>query len=458
MTSRPEFRTIIGMLIWVGIAGAGWLIVQQTWSRSEAAVAQLAEYVSNQRFVVEVKFPQPVPVRIGDPVFLPDSETYTPIGYLSRAGDAKSTTREIILTDQAEITFYANAPSIEDNDWLDYHLAGDDTAWVLKTMLPPEKRQQISELILNSYAANKTEIVEAIRPIVIASLTAAGQVVKEDLKTALAKREARFRAIGQKYQTTFVDEKLVPLIQDEVWPLVATESEPLVSEIGQEIWQEVSMFRFGWRYLYDRSPLPEQNLAGREFERFMEQKAVPILTNHVDDFVTLQQTLIEKISRNEKVRETFAGVLKEVSDDTELQTILNEIFQEVFVNNVRLIEAVETHWNSPQARSAVEQASRRLEPTITEIGVALFGSPREKITPEFARVLRHRILRKDDRWFTLQINGSVESTTMRTAKPQTLTVRIAHPAGEIPYAPSRERKPIELKPALQNFEKPGSQP
>jgi len=46
-----------------------------------------------------------------------------------------------------------------------------------------------------------------------------------------------------------------------------------------------------------------------------------------------------------------------------------------------------------------------LGPTITKIGQALLGSPELGITPEFSRVLRHRILKKDDRWMVLHLRA-----------------------------------------------------
>ena len=47
-------------------------------------------------------------------------------------------------------------------------------------------------------------------------------------------------------------------------------------------------------------------------------------------------------------------------------------------------------------------AGERLYPTVHRIGQVLFGTPETGVTPEFARVLRNRILRKDFRWLVLE--------------------------------------------------------
>ncbi len=439
MKPRLEMRVIIGSLIWIGAFSGAALILKNVWTRSPVAIQQLVQYVGQQRFTTRINFSDFQVVRVGDPVFLADSKSFAPIGFVSCAGPPGSTTKDPIYAESATITFYGCAPRISESDFLNYHAAGNDTSWVLATMLPPEKRLALSKLILDAYAANQAEIIDAIRPLIAESLRAAGPIIKEDLKAAFARRESRIREIGNKYQTELIEQELIPLIQREIWPLLQTETEPLATKIGQEIWQEVSVFRFGWRYLYDRSPLPDQNLSGQEFDRFVNEKALPILQAHFGDFLELQQNLIKKISKNERVRETVSSAVKTVVGDPAIQEIFSEVFREVLVDNARLKEALESLWSNPGARQVIELTSLRLEPTITEIGIALFGSPREKITPEFARVLRHRILHKDDRWYTLHVTGKSISNSQRWSKPEEISVRYADPVGDIPFAPARVR-------------------
>ena len=70
--------------------------------------------------------------------------------------------------------------------------------------------------------------------------------------------------------------------------------------------------------------------------------------------------------------------------------------------NPRLRAVLEKHWRGPQAEQAFLLASQRLEPAVHQIGQILFGTPETGVTPEFARVLRNRILRKDRRWLVLE--------------------------------------------------------
>lgn len=437
-----EFRAIVGVLIWIGILAVGIICTRQALSRAPSATSKLLKYVGKQRRVVDLEFSGTLLVRVGDPVFLDDSNQVSPVGYISRVYlDEEESTRQLAYARKASVCLYGIAPGLQDGDYLEYHAAPDTAAWALKTMLPQSKREEIGQLILTAYREHQSEIIGSLRPIVEASLKDAAGVIREDMKSAFESREDQIRAIGRRYQSDLVEKKIVPLVQNEIWPIVREESEPLAGVVGNEIWKEVSVFRFGWRYIYDKTPFPDRNLTEKEFKRFVDQKAMPILESHVGDFVDLQKRLIKRISANSVVNETLAESLKTIVQDPEVQDLLSEVFREVLINNKRLQEVLEARWKGPEAQHAIAMANYRLEPTITEIGVSLFGSPREEITPEFARVIRHRILHKDSRWFTLHSESTrSEARPPRTSpQPSTLPVRISTVESEIPYVPSRER-------------------
>jgi len=79
----------------------------------------------------------------------------------------------------------------------------------------------------------------------------------------------------------------------------------------------------------------------------------------------------------------------------------------------------------------MKMANGRLESTITRIGQSLFGSPKGKITTEFARVLRNRVLHKDDRWLVL--NPRADDQKSASAEPvRALELTIASDNKEFP--------------------------
>ncbi len=293
MRQNFEFRAIVGTLIWIGLIAIGIMFARQSFNRAPEATRLIAQYVGNQRKIVEINFPYTQIVSIGDPVYEFESDNVAPIGVVSRIVDEQCNDKGPAWVDRAFVTLYGSAPPLTKTDVFEYHTAPESSAWVLQTMLPPQKRQEIAKLIVDSYRQNQDDIVDALKPVVENSLREASTVIRDDLQTAFAKREDRVREIGQRYQAELVQKELIPLIQQEILPILKEEAEPLASEVGHEIWSQVSVFRFGWRYIYDKTPLPDKQLTEREFKKFVEEKAMPILEAHVEDFVEVQKAVVK---------------------------------------------------------------------------------------------------------------------------------------------------------------------
>ena len=418
MRQKFESRLIFGVLFWIGIIAFSAILLRKTVSDTPRASGMLFDYVTKQRRLVEIEFPKEVVLSRSTPVFSSDPSQVNPIGVVSSLDGFESDFTGAAWTDRASILLYGNAPRLRQGDFATYHAAPDNTEWVLKTMFPERKRQEISALIAGAYKENQQEILDAFRPILNESIATASRVIREELTVALEKREDQLEELGARYRRELVEEKIVPLVKAEIVPIVQVETEPLVGEIGQEIWGEVSVFGFGWRYLYDKTPLPDRKLTEREFKRFADQKAIPIIMAHMDEIIEVQKRVIRKVAKNPKIKASLAESFDAVLKDAETQALLTDIFEDVLVNNERLKIALEEQWQSPAAQDAIALANNKLEPTINEIGVSLFGSPDGEITPEFARVVRHRILHKDSRWLTLKTESNQASVNQRDELPE----------------------------------------
>jgi hypothetical protein len=310
------------------------------------------------------------------------------------------------LTQHAIAKIYSSAEPIGVNDRLTYVPATESMSWVIASMLTPERRERIGQLLFEAYQDHHQEIVENFRPIVEDSLREASAIILEDLRAVAPEYEAQWQALGDRYRDELVNRRLVPLLREEIWPLVVRESEPLVSQIGQEIWSRASFWRFGWRAMYDVLPLPERELTKREFERFVQSDAVPALQAHLQDLLALQQRIFIAIAQNPKVQSELAASLKHVMSDEEAQDLAGAVLQRVVTQNQRLNAALLEIWNSPRVQQAFETANYRLEYTISSIGEELFGNPHTAITPEFSRVLRYKVLHKDCQWLVLERGAS----------------------------------------------------
>ncbi len=416
MRNNPEIKLVTGILIWIGLIALTAISVRHTNAISPRAVQDLIGYIGAQRSSINIISPQHVVLGIGDPLFVEKDGVLEPIGMVTALKldqsqlDLEKRTKTIRLAwvKGAQVTFFTGGPSLGEGASIELNATDQSPAWIVKTMLSPSMRKEISQLISAAYSDHQEDLVEQFRPVIKKTIVDSAQLVRDSVLDELNRQQETVAAISHRYQNDVIQKELMPVIQAEVWPIVEEEASPLVEEIGQEVWQEVSVWRFGWRFLYDKSPLPDKKLSQREFDRFVQNKALPIFESHFEDVIEMQKRMIARVLANKKVTETVSTVAREFFSDEEVQRLFKDVFRKAVVDNPELRESIERTWQSEEARSAMKMANGRLESTITRIGQSLFGSPKGKITPEFARVLRNRVLHKDDRWLVLTPGNSVE--------------------------------------------------
>lgn len=405
MKPNQNIRSIAGLLIWIGLVAGGIFVVRRSMSAAPVASRQIVDYLKSTQRVVKLHSPQPIVLGVGDPVFREsDSGTLEPVGVITEldypAGDDGNPVK-LAWVDGATVKLLSRFATLDRTDYLEYHTTSESLAWIGQTMLNADKRQEITQLIVDAYGDHQDELIETFEPLIKQTIADGAKIIRDQIAIEIRTHRDDIQKIAQRYQSDVFEKDILPVLEAEVWPIVQEESLPLATQVGMEIWQEVSVWRFGWRYLYDAAPLPQRNLSKKEFERFLKSKVVPVLKSHIPDAVQLQTVLLKKVSQNEKLKQALAEAGDQVFNDPEVQSLVKEIFSKSIVENEKLKQSIEATWQSDSAVAALRIANDRLQPVVTEIGRSLFGSPRTGITPEFARVLRNRVLHKDQRWLTL---------------------------------------------------------
>lgn len=432
-------RVVFGATIWLLILFGALVVGRDYYAASSDSTDQLTQFLTQPRTDIELQFASDVLLCVGDPIIHYDQNGIpSVVGTIEQLDSKESTERSLSYSSKAYARLYSTAPAIHEQVRLTYHLTPDSMDWVVQMMLPPETRQKIAGLITDAYRSNQAEIVGLMAPIVEKSVRDAAQVVREEFQVSVDARREQIELLGERYQDQVIEQKLIPLVKEEVWPVIQAEAQPLATQIGQEIWQQASVWRFGWRMLYDKSPLPEKNLTEKEFNEFLETKAIPILEARVPDIIRTQQEIIKKVAANKKVREVSMNAVQDIAKDPEFQLLVGDILRDIFVNSDRVKNIIQQNWNSAEAQRAIAITNSRLDPTITQIGATLFGSPDQKITPEFSRVLRNKILNKDDRWIVLE---SPTGDFPLKKSPIVLDVKLGQTSTENPFhVPSKESR------------------
>ena len=446
-----NLRLLVGMAIWVAILGGTvWFLGFRATKANTGAFSQLANFAKGPSQYIEINSDSEYLMAVADPIFMlePDG-TYKRIGEIKDLDILPDSVRYVGMNGQilnnfgetkhSVAMFYQTSPEITVNHSITMHETPASLEWVIKEMTKDGAWEEYQADLQAAFKEHGAEIMEEFRPVLEAGLRDAAIVVGQDLKVAFEARRERLEDIAKRYENELVRKKIVPLIQEEILPIVKRNAEPTLDEVGSEIWQRASLWRFGWRAAYDKLPLPKKELTRKEWDRFVEDEVVPILQAHVDDFIEVQKNILTDVTRNKKVRATFRDSARQIMEDKEIREILEEIFVEVFVKNPRLKKVVTDHWQSKQTQQAVSTASDKFERTIVRISEKMFGTPKTQITPSFARVLRNQVLRKDSRWFIVHAPDPTASYQFSgPAKSLSLTMGVT--GNENPFVQSHEMK------------------
>ena len=321
-------------MIWCVILVLGAVTLRQVSVESPAAMPQIFRFLTSSSQDVQIQFDSSQLLAVNDPVFLNDPDAVRPIGRVARLGprhqsqtisNERPSDLKINYVKEATVKLFGGAPALSDDATFTLQSTPKSTEWVIKTMLPEAKRRELVTLIMESYRRHMPDIAEAFEPVVKDSLATVGSVIRDELKVAFESHEEEFVALGKRFETELLQEKIVPLLQEEIWPIVEEQGSPLAQEIGTEVWKELSLWRFGWRVLYDRSPLPERNFTEQEFNRFVKQKAAPILKEHLPEILELQRSLVKEFSQHPEIRKTVRESFRTVVDDDDLRKLLTSV-------------------------------------------------------------------------------------------------------------------------------------
>lgn len=393
--SKPLQYRILGSAI--VLVSAVSLIGYWVWSNSQLlrSVSWVSHFLSphetQQIFLKETQA-----FAMGDPVFVQDEKLE-----LRFAGEITTIVSQTTEGSLANIRWRATgAPPA--NPEVVYYETPKSLVWVAQTLLPPEKRKIVIQKLFEYYQRESPKLGERITPIVQDVLTSSLPLIEKSAIEYLRSDEERLAKIGARYQDTLVQKKLIPLIKHEVMPIVERHAEPVVEEIGSELWNRASLWRFGWRYAYDSLPLTNRGLVQQEWRRFVDQEAIPVFEDHLDEIIEVQKKIVIDTVSNPAVRNAAQESLGMLIEDAELRTVLSDCLHHAILDNKELQNALRTALKSKQAEALAEQFEASFQPLADEIGAELFGSQESGLTPELVAVLRSQILGKDKRWLVVR--------------------------------------------------------
>lgn len=400
MTQRHQ--RWLGAAFWITLLAAGavgMLTEHRRTGESHAAdtlpspASLILESLWSSTTSMELEDPTGV-VRVGDVAFARFDSQWHEVGYITAVGHHENANNRLTLTlfdrdgFSSGTAFHVHQNSGRLND-------------VMTTLLPPEKRERLQQKLAAALENHAEAVAQEILPLVAESIQASVPLIETALADAIERHETEIDELAARYRDEIVRERIVPLVRDEVMPIVRQHGTEPAEKIGREIWNQASLWRFGWRAIYDQSPLPERELVASEWDRFVEKEITPIVEAHLDDIAAAVEEIVKDLATNRKLRSELSAVVHTIAQDPKARELLRTILGEAIVDNQQLRQTWADVWSSPKAQERLRRASKRLEPILREIGDEIMGTREQGIEAGFARVLRNQILSKDRTWITI---------------------------------------------------------
>jgi len=396
---------VLGALFWVISIATGWYVLHSELSQQSSSVSAMSSdvrsWVSGHQQRFNAVCDEHVMVAVGDPVFLelPDG-SFRQVGLTTNLHQKFS--RDAFASRAFDVSIYQSAMAEFPNGFqLDYHTTPTSLDWVAKMMIPPERQKAIADMITKEWKQHQLELMTELRPVMQDGLRTAMKAVEGELPTIVRSHRDEFRKLGERYEADIIKAEVIPLVREEILPIIEEEAVPVAMDLGKDLWNRVSLWSFTWRYFYDKTPLPKKDALKIEFQRFIDEEALPEIRSRSDEFIEVTETIVKRSMENPRVKAAMKKSFKQVAEDPELHRLVWSIVRKAVVENATLRTELDDFMKTQETRLALRTAGDRLEPIVREIGDMIFGSRETGITPAFSRILRAQILAKDRRWFVM---------------------------------------------------------
>jgi len=396
---------IFGIAFWLAATATGWLALRSELSTQSSSVSVLAtdvqHWLTGQKWTLHVRGDEELGIALHDPIFLQHADgQWRQVGVVTNVDGTAS--RDPVYAKLIEVCIYENAlDAFPDGFELHHHTTPMALDWVVKTMIPKHRQDEIAKVITSEWKVHQQEVMGELKPVLREGLRTALKAVEAELPQILRSHREDFLALGDRYEAEIIKAEILPLVRKEILPIVEAEAIPVATEVGKALWKRVSLWSFTWRLLYDKSPLPKRNAVKEEFQRFVNQEALPELRSRSDQFIEMTETIVKRVMDNPEVKTVLKRNLKRVAEDAELHQLVGMLVREAVIENHTLRTELEAHLKRQETKSAMKLTGERLEPLIREVGDLIFGTREKGISPEFSRILRSQILMKDRRWFVM---------------------------------------------------------
>lgn len=393
---RNKTKIIIGCVVWgvcLSTFLALWILIpQHSWESSTSWIQKQQRRHFSLPLKLKIIFNDWVALRAGDKVYILDGDERIEIGAVY-AKDYSAA--------QLAWNLYVHVyPEHKDKIGSDskFYLQNEHgtPAWVVSKLLPQERREEMKDIIDEYLRIHTENIQKQLLPIFTEVAQESYTLLQKNFSLIMEKNKEELLKSFKEAEKKHINKELQKLWDEVIWPIILEESDPVIAPIVQKLWSKFPKAKIVMLWIYQSLPGTDNDHVQKKIEDYLQDKAIPIVEEHKEELAKLLVTITNRLSKEDKVKESFLKMFKNVFTDEALLKILKNTMVELYrINRDTLTEKLKKKWNNPQIRNSLAEISDNFEPYLIKMINHVLIDEERQIRPELAQVLRRQILYKD---------------------------------------------------------------
>ena len=273
---------------------------------------------------------------------------------------------------------------------------GRSFVYALQTLLTDERRAALARRWAEFRQLHEAALLSELQPVVAELLQGGAAIVQQELPATLARHGAELDVLLRRLKTEVGREQLLPLLTEEVWPVVARHAAGPAEAIGRELWEKVPLFDFAMRAAADKVLEKEPVRVEARWREFVKEEALPTLAAHEPEMTAALAEIARELLQSDAVHRRVSGALESVLKDPEAKRLTAILTRELLFDNPNLKEFVRARLDDPDVRGRLQRVSDRLQEFLDPVGdLLLLDESGTAINPDLARLIRLLLLKRD---------------------------------------------------------------
>jgi hypothetical protein len=281
---------------------------------------------------------------------------------------------------------------------------GRSFVYALQKLLTDERRAAVAQRWQEFRALHEAAVLSELQPVVADLLQGGAALVEQELPAVLARHGAEVDALVKRLRIEVGRDQLLPLLTEEVWPVVVRHAAAPAEVIGRELWDKVPLFDIAMRAAADKVLEKEPVRVEKRWRDFVNDEALPTLAAHEPEMAAAFAAIARELLQSDAVHRRVSTLLDSVLKDPEAKRLTSELTRELLFENPRLKEFVRQRLDDPEVRARLQRVSDRLQEFLDPVGdLLLLDATGQAINPDLAQLIRLLLLKRDAQVLYLEL-------------------------------------------------------